>query len=263
MAPTATQERYKPRRAESESISSREDLSSGGFVYPVRLTEYFETTLNDDPDGTPQLYMEFERLDQQWDTGEAAIVRQRLFLLTKDGDPLWEGSDLDIITGTFSGATDSDFLDIKGTEQAFIGHCFLIEDEDTGRTFVTKAGKERKAYQQVCKEYLGADYEYTGKVKILPSQSGEAADAGMSDEEVAGYLVELFSGESIADLKSGKALDIVKDDSTLAEVKQVLGKPLRGGLVKPKSVLIDLLIAEGYAVDEDGIFADATTDTTE
>lgn len=255
MSPAATQERYLPKRAGTQTITSREELSSGGFKYPARLTQYFETTLNDEDGGTPQLYMEFERLDQKWDTDEPAIVRQRLFLTTKDGSPLWAGSDLDTITKTFSDATESDFLDIEGTEAGFVGHCFMIEDEDTGREYTTKTGKTRKAYQQVCTEYLGLDFEYTGKVRIIPSGDANAADAGMSDEEVAAYLAQSFAGESIADLKGGRALEIVREDSTLAEVKTVLGKALRGGLVKPKSVLIDLLIEQGYGADEDGTFA--------
>lgn len=258
MTKTAT-----PSKAVSP-VQGRSDLTSGGFSYPAKLIEAGQE--QHEGSGDWRLRMVFERLNRVWDDGNPVKAFLSAFTTYK-GEPTWEGSDASIVADSFATATGGE-LDILSDDSlaGFIGHSFtLIDEEQVGkdgkpRTYIDNKGRERKAYLTTCAEYLGDEsFVFEGRVTTVESQQGGASaePEGMTDAEAATYLVSLFNDIEIADLRSGLALDIVKGDEALSAdnaPKIVLGKPLRGGLVKPKAVLIDRLIEEGFATDEGGIF---------
>lgn len=241
-------------------VTSRGDLSAGGgFTYPARLVEGSQEQLES---GNWRLRLVFDRHDRQWADGEP--IKQYVNALTtmhEGADPMWEGSPCDIIAASFEAATGGE-LNVLDDDSvaAFVGHSFILTDEQetdrdgNARTFTDKQGRTRNSYITTCTEYLGPDFEYDGKVTTVQGQNDAAVEA---DADPAIILASLFSGENIAELRAGKALDLVKDSADLAEVKTVLSKPLKGALVKPKAPLIDILIAEGYGTDEDGTFVAA------
>lgn len=241
-----------PKRAATRTITSRSQLSQGGSKpYPVKGVALFE----EEGQYGNQIHMEMDRLDEVWeDTGDPIRKFQWLDLQDRDGNPIWEGSDTDEVAVSFEDITGVDFFSDEA-ESVFVGGNFLVEDRDTGR----KNKKDKAIYRTYFVENLGTDYQYDGKVRERPSAnsngaSPSASSAPMSDSDVATYLAEQFNGHAIEDLKAGVALNMVKDDATLADVKTIFGKTLRGGLVRPQSVLIGLLIENGFATDNDGIF---------
>lgn len=263
--PTATK-KPAPKKAtakKSSPVNGRGDLGEGGFApYPAILVQTFEgpnatmeTGQEQQENGNWQLLMLFERCDKQWSDGNPVMqfVRATTWF-SKSDEAAGPGSEADVISASFAEATDGE-LDVLSDSSlaSFIGHAFMLQDEDSGREYTDKQNKTRKVYITSCVEYLGDDYTFDGTVKVV-SAGGSSNGNGKGDFDPAAYMASLFDGQTIEDLKAGEAMNLVKGDDQLAEVKSVLGKPTRGGVLKPKAALVDLLIENGYATDEDGVF---------
>lgn len=249
MSPAATEEKYQPERSKTRSMSSRSDLSaSGPRPYPAKLLALYETP----GDFGAQMYLEFERPDEDYADGNPAIDRKWLSLEI-NGEPIWEGSDTDQFAVSFEDATGVDFFSEEA--ETLEGTFFMLIDTKTDRT---KKKNDKPIYVTTIMENLGTDYVFAGKKRVRPSRDDNGASPAesteMSEADAAMYVANLFNGHAVATLKEGVALNLVKNDETLADVKNLFGKTLRGACVAPRAVLVDLLIENGYAVEEAGVF---------
>ena len=232
------------------TITSRSQLSAGGPrpPFPAKLILLQEES----SEYGNQIALQLERCDEIWeDTQKPSVTYRWLSLTGSDGEPIWEGSDTDQVATSFEEVTGVDFFAPESEE--LVGTFFMVEDVDTGR----KNKKDKAIYMTLFRENLGTEYKYEGKIRVRPSQNTSPTnDAApeMDEHDVASYLASRFDGIAIAELKGGTALNLVKSDETLADVRTLFGKTLRGGLVQPAAVLIGMLIEQGYASDEAGVF---------
>jgi hypothetical protein len=251
VAPNATHRNGKGASSAKSPVQSRGDLTSGGFTYPAVLIEGSQ----EDTGQGWKLNMVFHRLDRQFDDGNPAPVYIHEWTTRKDNTPIKQGSPVDTLALSFWEQT-GEALDVFNDDSiaGFIGHAFMLTDEDTGETYTSnKTGKEKKVYLTTCIEYLGEDYAYEGNVTTIGGGSRSAA--GLADFfDPAAYLVALFDGKKMEALRAGEAMALVKDDPMVNEVKYVLDKPLRGFLVKPNAKMLDLLIEAGLATEVKGVF---------
>ncbi|KKN01639.1 hypothetical protein LCGC14_1125720 [marine sediment metagenome] len=248
-------ERYQPKDAPADAaVITRDNLSSGGFKYPAKLVEC-KKVLSEPQDASrkpvQQMYQVFERCDQQWPDGNPVRRYNRLNLQfqskeTGEIETIWEGSDADQVGQAFEDLCGCDMFPDNPDTASFIGHFFMVED--------VKIPKTDKLYLRVPTEYLGDDFKFAGKVTTLESQDGaQAAEAPPTDNaEDAARVADLLVGMTEEDVRGGAALLLIQKDEKLKGVTTVLGGSLRGGLVQPKAVLLDRLIAAKFLTIEDG-----------
>lgn len=242
-------------------VTGRGDLRErGDFTFPMKLIEGEHSQTES---GAWRVSLVFERYDRGWSDGNGARKYAGGYSTDREGNPFGQGSVVDLTAATFEEVTGEglNIFDNDSIAQ-FVGHSFMGKDEPelnadgTQRQYTDKNGKLRNAYFTVATEYLGDDYTYTGKVTIIDAENGgESDDSG----DPAAELAELLDGEDLAELRNGKALKLVME-SDLSEVKTILGKATRGGLVRPKAPLIDLLIEKGYGFDNEGTFVSGQPD---
>ncbi len=249
------EQRYQPTDAPADAEAiTRDNLSSGTFKYPARLAEV-KKVMSEPQDKTrkpvQQLYQVFERCDQQWSDGNPVLRRNRLNLQfqskeTGEIETIWEGSDADQVGQAFEDLCGCDMFPDNPDTASFIGHFFMVED--------VKIPKTEKLYLRVPVEYLGDDFKFAGKVTTLESQDGaQVAEAVPADNaEDAARVADVLVGMTEEDVRGGAALLAVQKVGELKDVRTVLGISLRGGLVQPKAILLDKLIAGGFLIVEEG-----------
>ncbi len=250
------QERYTPTDAPADAdVITRDNLSSGTFKYPAKLVEC-KKVMSEPQDKTrkpvQQLYQVFERCDQQWSDGNPVLRRNRLNLQfqskeTGEIENIWEGSDADQVGQAFEDLCGCDMFPDNPDTASFIGHFFMVED--------VKIPKTEKLYLRIPVEYLGDDFKFAGKVTTLESQNqdGAQAEAPPADNaEDAARVADVLVGMTEEDVRGGAALLAVQKVDELKDVRTVLGISLRGGLVQPKAILLDKLVAAGLVTIDDG-----------
>ena len=229
------------------------------FSYPVKLLESAKVYTNDsfnekfdiEGEGLLQLYQVFERCDQVWASDNNPVRRyNRTLLEWFNHEPLFSNAEANVIAEAFEEVCGCDMLPDNPDTAAFIGHFFKMKD--------VKVPRAEKLYMRIPVEYLGADYVYTGKVTEVEGGTREEADEAPAvtfdnDVTTAIYLASILDGSTEASIRGGAGLKLIGGDETFNGVSKVLGVNLRGGLVKPKALLLDKLVEEGFLTVDDGV----------
>ena len=241
---------YKPKIAPKNSdVITRDTFDSGEFIYPGKLV-FNEKTICQ-REGTANGLLQWEQVIEQQhrafsDGNPGRQFNSLLLQSPKTRGPIWKGSDADLLAEAYDGLIGCDMLpDTEGSEE-FVGHFFMFKS--------VKVPNTEKVYRQIPVEYLGPEYKFEGKVEVIGQSANGAAPPDESADENGPVLALLLAGQSEADIRGGAGLKLVSDSEELKAVKTVLGIPLRGGLVKPKAILLDKMIAAGLLViDDEGI----------
>ena len=242
---------YVPKIApkNSEQIT-RDNFDSGEFIYPGKLV-FNEKTICQREGATNGLLQWEQVIEQQHRAfSDGNPGRQFNSLLLQNprtgGGPMWKGCDADLLAEAYDGLIGCDMMPDSDDSAEFVGHYFMFKS--------VKVPNTDKLYRQLPVEYLGPEYKFDGKVEVIGQSANGAAPAEDNAEDAtnAGLLVALLVGLTEADIRGGAGLKLVSDSEDLKAVKTVLGIPLRGGLVKPKAILLDKLIAGGFVTIDDG-----------
>ena len=242
---------YKPKIAPKNSdVITRDTFDTGEFIYPGKLV-FNEKTICQ-REGTANGLLQWEQVIEQQhrvfsDGNPGRQFNSLLLQNPKTGGPIWKGSDADLLAEAYEELIGCDMLpDTEGSEE-FVNHFFMFKS--------VKVPNTEKVFRQIPVEYLGPEYKFEGKVEVIgQSTNGPAPAEDEGDAENATALATLLSGLSEADIRGGAGLKLVSDSEELKAVKTVLSIPLRGGLVKPKAILLDKLIGAGLVIiDDDGV----------
>ncbi len=250
------QERYQPTEAPADAaVVTRGDLSSGNYKYPAKLAEV-KKVLSEPKDKSRkpvlQNYQVFERQDEAWADGNPVLRRNRLNLQfqskeTGEVQPIWEGSDADQVGQAFEELCGCDMFPDNPDTASFIGHFFMVES--------VKVPDTDKIYIQVPVEYLGDDFKFSGNVRTREAQGQDGAQAEappVDNAEDAARVADVLVGMTEEDVRGGAGLLAIQAVTELKDVRTVLGISLRGGLVQPKAILLDKLIAAGLVSIDGG-----------
>lgn len=250
------QERYQPKEAAADAaVITRGDLSSGNYKYPAKLAEV-KKVMSEPQDASRkpvlQMYQVFERQDEVWADGNPVLRRNRLNLQfqskeTGEIQPIWEGSDADTVGRAFEELTGCDMFPDNPDTASFVGHFFMVES--------VKVPNTEKIYIQIPVEYLGDDFKFGGTVRMREAQGQDGATAEavpVDNAEDAARVADVLVGMSVEDVRGGAALLAIQKVDELKDVRTVLGISLRGGLVQPKAILLDKLIAADLVTIEEG-----------
>ena len=181
-----------------------------------------------------------------------------LILRWSSGDAAQKGQDADLVAQSFQQACGSDLLPGTEGEQGFIGHAFMMKDVKT------RTSGDRDFYVRMADAYLGGpEWKFDGSVREVnyPNVPADVQTTTTTptvdpdeDKANAAKLATVLDGMTAASVKDGDAFAAGIEALGGGSAPQtVLGRQLRGGLVRPNAVLLDALCQEGYCTIVDGV----------
>lgn len=261
---TATKERYTPPPPPADADEfTRESFRprERGFVGQLVENRHSGTDAEFNkkhklPKALLRWYQVIADQGAEYEDGNPVANINHVFLQTMDGDPVSEASQAGMLAEAFNEVCGCDMMPANPDSAGYIGHFFRFENRKVGE------GEKKSFYLSLPVEYLGDEYEHTGRKRIVKSkQDGgsrrsrdededEDAPATGSDDVVT--VAQWLNGQQVGDLKPG-----LINGTPLHDIKTIGGVSIRGGLSAGpggRRPLIEKLVALGaISVDDDGV----------
>lgn len=265
---TTTQERgrFTPQDAPADAPAiTREGLREHKPGFPGKLLKNKKTITDAEFNakhgldyGVLRWYQEIQDLAAVEADGSPALRINHEWLQTMAGDPVSEKSWVGMLSDAYNEVCGCSMLPDDPEAAAYKDHCFWFKPVKTGENQTT--GKEYFSYAPT--EYLGADYKYEGRVRVLKPRDGpsggraaqaEAAAAETADDTLLAEYLAFLDGKDVASLTPASPNQAPNKDKLTGNL---YGVSVRGGLAKGatgKQKIIDVLVEKGHIeVAEDG-----------